>query len=94
MSIILTHVSMILTHENVSQCWNFQAGDCDRYWFNHEVKEKNSFEFKCSYCDKTFLNKSEYFKHKNLQHKENVSSCKGYADGSCWNGDVKRFREN
>ena len=72
MSIILTHVSMILTHENVSQCWNFQATD----------------------CDKTFLNKSEYIKHKNLQHKENVSSCKGYADGSCWNGDVKRFREN
>ena len=57
--------------------------------FIHEEKAENAFEFKCSYCDKTYLNKCEFSKHKKLRNKEHVSICEGYDDGLCRYGDVK-----
>ena len=72
--------------ENISQCWNFEAGECEynnNCWFSHHKNVNNPSEFKCKTCDLIFKRKSEYFKHKKMNHIETVKSCRGYIEGSC-----------
>ena len=79
-------------HPSSKTCRYFKKDCCifdeDTCWYRHSVKQTNFEEnvvsdYPCKECDKLFGSRPELMKHKKQQHKESVSKCKDFIQGSC-----------
>ena len=60
-------------------------------WFSHDQTNdsKGSLfpqilkEFKCSFCEQIFKNKSDFMQHRKHEHPKYVSECRENQNGSC-----------
>ena len=76
--------------EKVSSCWNHTLGTCEfgdkNCWFNHVLGSPTP-QIECKICDKKFLIRSEYLRHRKLEHPSTVQLCRNeecrYGD-NCW----------
>ena len=74
-------------HEDkVGDCRSYSKGTCtysrETCWWKHD-KCFNEGEFSCSYCEKTFVSRSDLMKHRKNKHIEEVESCTYARNGSC-----------
>ena len=74
--------------EKINYCQNFNSNGCPyedrKCWFLHT---KTSEAFKCNICDQTFLEKSQFMKHRKSEHPEMVKTCKNNEciyKNECW----------
>ena len=76
-------------------CRHFSEGFCEFSdeicWYKHTAPENfpQTKKFKCSLCDKVFEIKSDFMKHRKMDHNEYVSVCKLNSNGSCHFGKEK-----
>ena len=72
--------------EKVQTCLNFVQGTCpfkDDCWFRHDTQKELVLEFDCNFCEKRFLTKNEFMKHKKSNHKEYVQNCRNDIKNNC-----------
>ena len=81
-------------------CRYFIRGECrfgdDVCWYSHQVSRTNDIpqtltEFKCSFCGEVFKKKSDFMKHRKVNHSDTISECindkNGYSrfyNEECW----------
>ena len=78
--------------DNVSKCWHFMNGFCpfgdERCWFGHENETKEidgqeHKEIKCNICGEMLNSKTNFMKHRKIEHESSLKSCKLYEKGNC-----------
>ena len=78
----------------IKQCRYFARGDCafeKVCWYRHgPLDEVNSQpenssreDFKCTFCEQCFGDKSEFMKHRKFKHNQIIAKCRDFIQGSC-----------
>ena len=79
--------------DRVSICRNFMDRNCtysdEDCWFDHSenLKACDKTDFNCTSCDKVFKGRSEFMKHRKIEHSLLVPLCRDKIKGSCMYSD-------
>ena len=60
----------------------------EKCWFLHKKEEENltsrvTSGFNCNFCDKIFVNQSEFLAHRKRYHSNFVPLCRKFTSGTC-----------
>ena len=78
--------------KSIKTCSYFLKGICDFpdnvCWFSHNpnvntTKPQTLKQFNCNMCGCIFKNKSEFMKHRKIEHPNNISPCRDFNSGYC-----------
>ena len=84
----------LLDHaDKVSICRDYAEGNCtfsdDMCWFSHNEGQgqRNTPEYNCDLCNKVFKGRFELMKHRKLEHRPSVTTCRHALYGACMFGE-------
>ena len=77
-------------HKEVKNCLYYSIGTCvfsdEVCWYQHNPTSLTAdiiTEYKCSMCEKIFLFKPGFMKHRKNYHPDSISVCEKYENDNC-----------